>query len=86
MTVIQAIRSEKYRLDSEVEGGGVSPQRPKELQEELTRMRADYETRIAELQEKHEEVLREAKKFRAAAPLDSLDGISEVRTLMKAGM
>ena len=85
MTVIQAIRSEKYRLDSEVEGGGVSPQQPKELQEELTKMRADYEAKIAELQEKHEEVLREAKKFRAAVPHGNMDGIAEVRTFMKAG-
>lgn len=78
MTVIQAIRSEKYRLDSEVEGGGGLSQRPKELQEELTKLRANYEAKIVELQEKHEEVLREAKKFKAAVPHGNISEGDEV--------
>ena len=80
MTVIQAIRSENYRLDSE-DGGG--SQKPKELQNELTKMRADYEARIAELQQKHEEVLREVKKFRSAVPHATLEEEAEVCHLIE---
>lgn len=77
MMVIQAIRSEKYRLDSEVDGGGASSKKPKEVQNELTRMRADYEARIAELEQKHDELMREAKKFKAAVPHTAVDGGAE---------
>lgn len=69
ITVIQAIKSEKYRRDSDVSAaGGDTSEKPKELQDEVTRMREDYESRIAELQQKHEEVLREAKQFRTDVP------------------
>jgi len=40
MTVIQAIRSEKY---ADVEGS-VSPRNPEELPQDLATMRAEYET------------------------------------------
>ena len=87
MTVIQAIRSEKYRMDSDVSGGGVevdSSQKPKELQEELSKIRADYEARITDLQAKHEEVLQEAKKFQAAVPRGITDHETEVRNYSRA--
>jgi len=83
MTVIQAIRSEKYRLYSEVDGGGASAEKHKEMQDELTKMRVDYEARIAELQKKHEDVLREAKTYRAAVPHVTLEGEAEVRTFLR---
>ena len=63
--------------------GGAPPQKPNELQEELSKMRADYEARIAEIQQKHEEVLREAKKFRAAVPHVTVEGEAEVRTFVE---
>ena len=74
MTVIQAIRSEKY---ADVEGTA-SPQNAKELPEELAKMRADYEARIAKLQEEHQEALREAKRF-GAVPLVTVEGEVEVK-------
>lgn len=86
MTVIQAIRSEKYRMDSDVSGGGVevdSSQKPKELQEELSKIRADYEARITDLQAKHEEVLQEAKKFQAAVPRGITDHETEDDSQLK---
>ena len=70
MTVIQAIRSEKY-------ADVASPRTPKELPEELTTMREDYEARIAKLQDEHQEALREAKRFRGV-PLVTVEGEDEV--------
>ncbi|KAL9957137.1 hypothetical protein ACROYT_G038739 [Oculina patagonica] len=72
MTVIQAIRSEKY---ADVEGSA-SPRNAKELPEELSKMQADYEARIAQLQEEHQEALRDAKRFRAV-PLVTVGGEAE---------
>ncbi|XP_029192267.2 trichohyalin-like [Acropora millepora] len=82
ITVIQAIKSEKYRRDSDVSAsGGDTSEKPKELQDEVTRMREDYESRIAELQQKHEEVLREAKQFRTDVPtrMKEVEGDSQLK-------
>lgn len=87
ITVIQAIKSEKYRTDSDVSAsGGDTSEKPKELQEELTRMRADYESRIAELQQKHEEVLREAKKFGTDVPTRIKEREVEVRNSSRVAL
>jgi len=74
MTVIQAIRSEKY---ADVEGS-VSPRNPEELPQDLATMRAEYETKIAKLQEEHQEALREAKRSRAV-PLVTVEGEAQVK-------
>ena len=74
MTVIQAIRSEKY---ADVDRSS-SPQSSKDLPEELENMRADYEARIAKLQEEHQEALLEAKRFKAV-PLVTVDGQVNVK-------
>ena len=70
-------------MDSEVDGGGASSKKPKEVQNELTRMRADYEARIAELEQKHDELMREAKKFKTAMPHTAVDGGAQVSKMSK---
>lgn len=74
MTVIQAIRSEKY---ADVEGSA-SPRNPKELLQELATMRAEYEAKIAKLQEEHQEALRDAKRSRTV-PLVAVEGEDKVK-------
>ena len=78
MTVIQAIRSEKY---ADVEGTP-SPQNNKELPEELAKMRADYEAKIAKLQEEHQQALRDTKRPRAV-PVVTVEGEAEVKYKIK---
>lgn len=87
ITVIQAIKSEKYRTDSDVSAsGGDTSEKPKELQDEVTRMREDYESRIAELQKKHEEVLREAKQLRTDIPTRMKEREVEVRNSSRVAL
>lgn len=87
ITVIQAIKSEKYRRDSDVSAaGGDTSEKPKELQDEVTRMREDYESRIAELQRRHEEVLREAKQFRTDVPTRIKEREVEVRNSSRVAL
>ena len=74
MTVIQAIRSEKY---SDVEGSA-SQRNAKELPQDLATMRAEYETKIAKLQEEHQEALREAKSS-MTMPLVTVEGEAQVK-------
>ena len=75
MTVIQAIRSEKY---ADVEGSA-SPRKPKELPQDPATMRAEYETKIAKLQEEHQEALREATRSPGTVPLVTVEGEAQVK-------
>ena len=74
MTVIQAIRSEKYAD----EGRAASPRHLKDLPEELAKMQEEYEEKIAKLQEEHEEALREAKGSKTVVSMNSMKGEQEV--------
>lgn len=74
MTVIQAIRSEKY---ADVEGSA-SSRNPEELPQDLATMRSEYETKIAKLKEEHQEALLEAKASRTL-PLVTVGGETQVK-------
>lgn len=74
MTVIQAIRSEKY---ADV-GGGTSPRPAQDLPEELAKMQDEYEKKIVKLQGEHQEALREANRSRTVVPVVTVDGEPEV--------
>ena len=76
MTVIQAIRSEKY---ADVERSA-SPRNPEELPQDLATMRAEYETKIAKLKEEHQEALREAKRS-WTVPLVTVEGEAQVKRI-----
>ena len=71
MTVIQAIRSQKYRLDSDVEEN--TSREAKELREQMDRMRTDFEAKIAKLQEEHRKALQNVKKTRGL-PVVAVEG------------
>ena len=60
MTVIQAIRSEKYKLDSDAEEDS-SPRRARELQRELEKTHAQYEAKLAQQKEQYEKQLSEMR-------------------------
>lgn len=79
MTVIQAIRSEKYAD----EGRAASPRHLEDLPEELAKMQEEYEGKIAKLQEEHEEALREAKGSKTNVSMNFMKGEQENDSQLK---
>ena len=64
MMVIQAIRSEKYSLESDVEDEA-SPNRSRDLKKELEKQRLQYEKRIAVMKEDHRKELEDTTRRQA---------------------
>ena len=64
MMVIQAIRSEKYSLESDVEDEA-SPNRSWDLKKELEKQRLQYEKRIAVMKEDHRKELEDTTRRQA---------------------
>ena len=74
--VIQAIRSEKYSLESDVEDEA-SPGKNRNLKKELEKQRLEYEKKIAMMKDNHRTELEKATK--AQTPVMIVEN-SEVRS------
>ena len=72
MTIIQAIRSEKYKLDSDAEEDA-SPKRARELQRELEKTKVQYEAKLTQQKQEHEKQLEEIRSNRGLITITGVE-------------